>query len=90
MSGAQQRKGNAMNDVQYSKLMKAARITNRRMDSVDRKAGFAAPGDCDLTLQLRTAMSAIECGIKTGDWSAVAEGLDILQRAEEKLRSTTV
>lgn len=60
-------------------LVDAAAVTNVRRSADERKAGWAAPeaGPPDLTL--RTAMSAIHCGLDTEDDAAVAEGLDILR-----------
>ena len=69
-----------MDDAQFKKLMEEARRANVRMDEEDRAAGFAAPVDCSPELQLRTAKAAIECGIRTEDWAAVAEGLDLLRQ----------
>lgn len=69
------------------RLMKKARVTNRKRDAADRRAGFAAPGDVTTDGWLRNAITAISCGIDGKDWTAVAEGLDMLQNAEVRVRT---
>lgn len=66
------------------RLMTKARVTNRERDAIDRRSGDAAPQDCTLKSQLRTVISAVAAGIDGKDWSAVAEGLDMLIRAEQQ------
>ena len=73
--------------MDYEKLMRKARRINAKRDKEEREVGFAAPGDGDdNSLFLRTAMSAIECGIKTDDWDCVAEGQAMLETLELRLR----
>lgn len=74
----------------YRILMKRARRTNEQRDLADRSNGFAAPSDGPPAVFLRNAISAITCGIETEDWSSVAEGLDMLQKAEVTARSHKV
>jgi hypothetical protein len=69
----------AEKELNYEELMQKARKTNAERDEIDRKAGFATPGDGASILLLRTAMSAIETGIVTNDWNSVAEGLAMLE-----------
>lgn len=45
--------------------MQKARRTNERRDHIDNTAGFAAPDQCRLDVQLRTVMSAIAAGLDT-------------------------
>ena len=68
-----------MSQPDYDRLMKRARQTNDRRDAVDRTVGFGTPLDCGPLEALRTVDSALEAGIKTGDWNCVAEGLDMLR-----------
>lgn len=70
------------------RLMQDARNTNHNRDLVDRKNGFAAPGDTTIDLHLRTAISAISTGVNMRDWTCVAEGLAMLQDAEVRARTT--
>jgi hypothetical protein len=71
----------------YDRLMKKARRTNQERDWSERKSGWTAPGDGDLAEHLRDAICAIAAGLNSGDWPAVAEGLDMLQQAEVRARS---
>lgn len=58
----------------YEQLMLRARRHNRELDSVD--GGLLAhPPD----LQIATAMSAVEAGVRTRDWDCVCQGLAILE-----------
>lgn len=52
--------------------------TNAGRDAIDRKSGFAPPSVGPLDLRLRTAMSAIYCGISTNDMDCIAEGYAML------------
>jgi hypothetical protein len=73
----------------YIKSMELARKTNAIRDEVDRSAGFAAPGDTpSMSLFLRNAIMAIVVGVETKDWPCVCEGLDMLQQAELKVRTS--
>lgn len=70
----------------YKKIMLKARKTNMERDDIDRSIGRPAPPDTTDDLFCRIAMSAIECGIKTDDWNAVAEGQAMLEMLELRLR----
>ncbi len=81
-----------MNDAK--KLIQKARMTNAKRDAHDGGCHLGAPGatvirdGVDLThiMHLRVAMSAIWCGIQTGEpdangsWDCVAEGLAMLEK----------
>ena len=83
----------------FEALMKTARETNRRRDDAEHQVGYAGPSNniaqiraeaifsTDLKMLLRTASLAIECGIRTDDWNAVAEGLAMLDDAAEEIIS---
>lgn len=62
-----------------ARLVASARATNNRRDEAERKSGWATPGQGALDLRLRTAMSAIACGLQTDDFEAVAEGYCMLE-----------
>ena len=72
--------------ARYEKLMAKARTVNLERNDMDRVNGFASPGAGPLDLYLRNCISAITAGLSTGDWPCVAEGLDMLQQAELKVR----
>lgn len=72
----------AVQSAAYKRLMDKARRTNRERDSLDRQNRGVAPVDMPLSMQLRTAIGALACGVSMQDWDCVAEGLDILQHAE--------
>jgi len=72
----------------YEKLMQKARETNQERDQADKHGGFATP-DVTVNLLMRTAMGAIECGIKTEDWNNVAEGQAMLEQLANKLNIKT-
>jgi hypothetical protein len=69
--------------MDYDRLMRKARRHNRKLDAVDARYGNASPSQVVPSLQVRTVMSAIECGIKTGDWNCVAEGQAMLETLVE-------
>ncbi len=87
--------------MDYDKLMKRARAVNRKRDVGDRKmapfhrtmnkigAQFpiepGAPSDLRIVDHIRTAMMAIECGIKTDDWNNIAEGQAMLEEVVQRL-----
>jgi hypothetical protein len=75
------------NSAKYKEMMEKARKVNAERDKVDRSAGASAPTDD--AGSLRDAISAIAAGIDTADWAAVCEGLDLLQRAELRIRERT-
>ncbi len=67
------------NEQKYKVLMAKARKVNKERDAIDRASGFAAPPDTPVGALIATAMTAIESGIRQGDWDCVAEGLAMLQ-----------
>jgi hypothetical protein len=67
-------------ESRYYNLMKRARKMNRMRDEGERAIGFGAPSDNEVWQHLRTAMSAIEAGIKCKDWNAIAEGQAMLEK----------
>ena len=76
---------------QYQALILRARIVNAERDEEERAVGFAAPCSDLRSLEgissaMRTAISAIVCGIDLDDWNAAAEGLAILQDVEVSIR----
>ena len=89
--------------MNYDELMRRARAVNRKRDALDREIAPAhaelnrrgapmpiepgAPIDLPVVDHIRTAMMAIECGIKTDDWGAVAEGLAMIEDIERRLGS---
>lgn len=66
--------------MDYDKLMRTARQTNAKRDEGERESGFAAPPDNEPSMFLRTAMAAIECGIRTDDWESIAEAQAMLEQ----------
>jgi hypothetical protein len=66
------------NDI-FKRLLDRAHRVNRERDGTDRDSGFAAPADGRPDELLRTAYCAIECGLQTVDFRAVAQGLDMLE-----------
>jgi len=68
-------------------LVRKARRTNAQRDQDERTSGFAAPGDCTVAHELRTAMLAVSCGLGAEDWDAVAEGFVMLQHVEMRMRA---
>lgn len=65
--------------MNYLELMEKARHANKERDDID--GGFARP-DANPIILLRTAMSAIECGITLEDWNCVAEGQAMLEQLQ--------
>jgi hypothetical protein len=72
--------------MNYEKLMQEAKITNTERDQIDHSCDFASPNDCSNLMLLRTAMTAIECGIRSDDWGFVAEGQVMLQQLENRVK----
>lgn len=70
----------------YNQLMQRAREVNARRDESERKMGLGTPDQGPLSLQLRTVMSAIQAGIISEDWNAVAEGQAMLEVIEKRER----
>jgi len=71
--------------MNYQKLMEKARQTNKERDQIDQNSGLGTP-DISPAILLRTAMSAIECGIVQEDWNCVAEGQAMLEKLAEPRR----
>lgn len=65
--------------MNYEDLMSKARSTNANRDESERKSGYPAESDLPPSMQLRTAMMAIEAGIKLEDWGCVAEAQAMLE-----------
>lgn len=65
--------------MNYDTAMQAARMINAQRDRDDRRNGFATPNDGPVVEHIRTAMMAIEAGIKSGDWTAIVEGQAMLE-----------
>ena len=63
----------------FDKMIAEARVHGLKMDAIDRKAGFATPGDGGSAVIVATAMSAIECAIRTNDWAAAADAWVLLE-----------
>ena len=79
------------NGKDYIESMELARKTNSSRDRIDHAAGFAAPIDTSsMSLFLRNAITAIVVGVEIKDWSCVCEGLDMLQQAELRARTSEV
>jgi hypothetical protein len=68
-----------MNSSRLKILARAAKTSLER-DAMVRLAGFAALSDCPPDLIVRTAILALECGLKTNDWNCVAEAADMLAK----------
>ena len=63
----------------YAELMGAARMRNATRDELDRSEGFVAPSDLPPLETVRTAMAAIEAGIRMVDWTCIAEAQAMLE-----------
>ncbi|HJY84869.1 MAG TPA: hypothetical protein VKK81_27780 [Candidatus Binatia bacterium] len=63
------------------------------MQRTEHNAGFGTPEGGPLSEHIRTAVFAIEAGIKTDDWNCIAEAqvmpLACVQRARESERYPT-
>ena len=68
-----------MKNASYEELMRVARLTNKRRDRDEREVGFATPSDGGPGEIIKTAMFAIEAGIRSKDWSCVAEAQALLE-----------
>jgi hypothetical protein len=65
--------------MNYQELMAKARKTNKERELIELKSGYRSPDPKNNIDILRTIMLAIACGIKLGDWNAVAEGQAMLE-----------
>jgi hypothetical protein len=59
-------------------MIERAEATNRERDALERSAGLAAPPDFPLDLLVRTAISALEAGLRENNWDCVAEATAML------------
>jgi len=66
-------------------LIRKAEMTNAERDRIEQANGMAPPSDCPLPMHLRTIDSALEAGLRMGDWDCVAEGLVMLRAAMERV-----
>lgn len=71
--------------MNYEAMMEVARATNRKRSADERRAGWASPENCSLVEHLRTALAAVEAGVKTTDWPTVCEGIGLLELAVARL-----
>src|SRR5262245_5492663 len=76
-----------MSDESFARLVKKARMTNATRDATERQYGDATPADCGPAGYIRTAMAAIEAGIKTSDVNALAEGYAMLDDCWRRLNA---
>ena len=74
--------------MDYDALLAQAIQTNAQRDQIDRNHGNAPPGNCPIIVHLRTVASAIEAGIRSEDWNAVAEGQVMLLDAIDLISAT--
>jgi hypothetical protein len=63
----------------FEQMIATARRTNGERDASDEANGFASPPQLPTNALIRTALSAIECGIRVNDWHAVAEAYVMLE-----------
>jgi hypothetical protein len=67
-------------------MLSKARRVNEERDRIDRSYGFLPPSKCRLHIQLRTVLSAMDCGIDKKDWAIIAEAMCMLQDTESIVR----
>ncbi len=72
----------------YDRIMEKARKTNAERGEADKESGFANPGETPPSSHIETAMAAIEAGIRTSDWNAVAEGQAMIEAILERVRKS--
>lgn len=75
-----------MSGDKYEKLIADARRRSAKMDRIGERSGFASPKDCPPVEQIRTAMMAIESGIKCQDWKLVAEAQVLLENLSGQMK----
>lgn len=75
--------------MDYQKLMDNARKTNLELDQEEESVGLLSERKAHPFVNIRTAMMAIEAGIKVGDWSCIAEAQALLEMAMEKIKKTS-
>jgi hypothetical protein len=69
-----------MNDNDMMRIMAQAEKTNLKRDADEQKFCFASPTKCNDAELMRTAICAIEAGLKTKDWNCIAEAADMLAK----------
>jgi hypothetical protein len=74
------------NNKETLDLINKAAEHNKELDRCDIAAGNLTPAEAGLDVLLRTAISAIVCGIDRKNWNEVAEGLVMLIQAEQHVR----
>lgn len=75
--------------MDYQKLMDDARKTNLERDQGEESVGLLSERKAHPFVNIRTAMMAIETGIKVADWSCVAEAQALLEMAMGKINQTS-
>lgn len=68
-----------MTTDQLQLFLTQARQRIENMQKSEQQAGFTSPEQLPIRDHLRTVVFALECGIKTEDWSCVGEGLCMMQ-----------
>lgn len=71
--------------MDYKQLMRTARETNARRDSSELRNGFTPESKQPPHIRLRTAISAIEAGITSDNWSCIAEAQAILETIDKTI-----
>ncbi len=69
-------------------LMRKARLTNAKRDVMERGVGFSSPVDGGKEGLLRTAMTALDAGMKMSDWTCVAEAQAMLEELHIMIHPT--
>jgi hypothetical protein len=62
------------------KMMARAAKTNLERDVMERASGLSAVSDTPQMAIVRTALCALEAGLRMQDWSCVAEATDMLAK----------
>lgn len=78
--------------MDIDKLLADARVQTLRMDASEREAGFASISDLipsNPSVVMRTIIAALEAGVRTDDWTCIADGIVMLQDLERHVRAMT-
>ena len=67
-----------LSDEQYKKLISDARSTNAYRSRSERENGLMPADEVESFKFLRIVESALQAGMRTGDWNAIAEGYAML------------
>ena len=67
-------------DAEVTKRLAQASRTNVERDAIERASGLATPHDNGDAALMRTAIDALQAGLKMEDWSCVAEAADMLAK----------